>query len=323
MDRERLGDVHRCHGLLSKHALRVCALLVFLSPRLVMACDLCSVYASPEVQVQSSHGFFGGVAEQFTYFNTFQIEGREQPNVGNQYLNSSISQVFMGYNFNDRIGLQLNLPVTYRQYGYLDHHGSDLGIGDVSLIGNFHLFKKLTEEFTFDWMALGGVKFPTGDAAHLNPAEADFAPGIGGHDLALGSGSFDGLIGTSFFVGWRRLFLTATMQYDIRSEGDFHYQFDNDWIWYGGPGIYLLRAPKHSLGVQVVVSGESKGKDKLNGVPADDTAIRAVYLGPQINYTWSSRLSAQAGVDLPVSIVASGQQVVPDYRVRAALMWRF
>jgi hypothetical protein len=40
----------------------------------------------------------------------------------------------------------------------------------------------------------------------------------------------------------------------------------------------------------------------------------SVFLGPQISYTWSSRLSAQVGADLPVSIVSSGEQLVPNYR---------
>jgi hypothetical protein len=289
----------------------------------LMACDLCSVYAATEAQGGSGKGFFGGIAEQYTYFNTYQVEGRDVPNFGNQYINSSISQVFAGYNFNDRIGLQFNLPVIYREYGYMAQRGSESGIGDVLLIGNFRLYEKQTKKFTFNWTALGGVKFPTGGSSHLNPEEEDFAPGIGGHDLALGSGSYDGLVGTGFFARWKRLFLTGAMQYAIRSEGDFGYQFANDWTWFGGPGVYLLLGEEHTLSLQAIVSGESKGQDTVNGVPTEDTAITAVYLGPQINFTWSSKLSAQIGADLPLSIVTTGQQIVPDYRVRAALTWRF
>jgi hypothetical protein len=80
---------------------------------------------------------------------------------------------------------------------------------------------------------------------------------------------------------------------------------------------------EHTLSLQAVVSGESKGQDTLNGVATDDTAVTSVFLGPQINYTWSSRLSAMVGADLPVSIVSSGQQVVPTYRIRGAVTWRF
>ena len=57
-----------------------------------VGCDLCAIYAATEVQGGSGKGFFGGVAEQYTYFNTLQVNGREVPNVGNEYLNSSISR---------------------------------------------------------------------------------------------------------------------------------------------------------------------------------------------------------------------------------------
>jgi hypothetical protein len=71
------------------------------------------------------------------------------------------------------------------------------------------------------------------------------------------------------------------------------------------------------------VSGDTKGQDTLGGAGLDDTAVTSVFLGPQINYTWASRLSAMAAADLPISIVSSGEQIVPTYRLRAALTWRF
>jgi hypothetical protein len=131
------------------------------------------------------------------------------------------------------------------------------------------------------------------------------------------------VLGTGFYARWRRVFITGSMQYAVRSEGDFGYQFANDWAWLGGPGVYLLLGHMHTLALQAVVSGESKGLDTLNGVATDDTGMTSVFLGPQLNYTWSSKLSAMVGADLPVSVVSSGQQVVPTYRVRAAVTWRF
>jgi hypothetical protein len=286
-------------------------------------CDLCAIYAATEAQGGSGKGFFGGVAEQYTDFNTFQVDGHDVVNEGDQYIRSSLSQAFAGYNFNNRVGVQFNLPVIYRSYGYQNSRGSESGIGDVSLIGNVRLYEKLSETFTFDWTALGGVKFPTGSTSWLNPALPDFAPGIGGHDLTLGSGSYDGLVGTGFFFRWKRVFLTGSMQYAIRTEGAYQYQFANDWTWLGGPGVYLLLGHEHTLSLQAVVSGESKGLDTLAGVATDDTGVTSVFLGPQINYTWASRLSAVIGVDFPVSIVSSGEQLVPTWRLRAAVTLRF
>ncbi len=297
------------------------AWLTMAGPRM-FACDLCAVYGATEAEGASGRGFFGGLAGQYTYFGAFQSDGHDSHNPDGEFLHSLVSQAFVGYNFDERFGLQFNLPVIYRDYGRHGAHGSDVGIGDASLNGNVRLYEMLTEKVTFRWTALGGLKFPTGDTDKLNPARPDFAAGIAGHDLTLGSGSYDGLVGTGFYARWRRLFMTSAMQYAIRTEGDFGYQFANDWIWYGGPGGYLVMGHKYTLALQAVVSGESKGEDTINGVATDDTAATFVYLGPQLSFTWSDKLSAQVAADLPVSLTSSGQQIVPDYRIRAGLTWR-
>jgi len=303
------------------------AVLAAVCAQPVFACDFCAVYAATEAQGNSGIGFYGGLAEQFTYFDTFQSGGQDRPNPDSEHLSSLMSQLFAGYNFNDRLGLQFNLPVIYREYAATDsgvrRHGSEIGLGDALLLGNVRLYKKRTVDYTFNWNALAGLKLPTGDSGHLRASEPDFAAGIGGHDLALGSGSFDGVIGTDIFARWKKLFLTAGTQYAIRSEGDFGYQYANDLSWSGGPGVYVALKDDYTLSLQAIVSGEYKPEDTRNGVATDDTAETSVYLGPQINFTWGSRLSAQLGADLPVSIKSSGEQIVPTFRIHAAITWRF
>jgi opacity protein-like surface antigen len=296
----------------------------------VLACDFCAVYSATEAQGNSGKGFFGGVAEQYTYFDTFQAGGHDRPNPDSEHLGSLMSQLFAGYNFNDRIGVQLNLPVIYREFSAISEtpgvgrvHGSEVGLGDMMLLGNFRLYKKRTADYTFTWNALAGLKLPTGDSHHLNPAEEDFAAGIGGHDLALGSGSVDGVIGTDIFARWNRIYVTAGTQYAIRSAGAFDYQYANDLSWSGGPGVYLALKDDYTLTFQAIVSGEYKKEDTIRGAATDDTAETSVYLGPQLNFTYGSRLSAQVGADLPVSIVSSGEQIVPTFRIHAAVTWRF
>jgi hypothetical protein len=301
----------------------VSCLLGLLSASRVMACDLCAVYAATEAQGGGGGGLYGGIAEQFTYYNTLQSGGHTVANDG-EFIDSLVSQVFVGYNINDRFGVQVNLPVIYRAYGSNagGNHGEG-GIGDLSLIGNYLICQKIEEDFTFNWTALGGIKFPTGSAEHLNPNEPDFSTGIGGHDLTMGSGSYDGLVGTGIFTRWKRLFLTANMQYSVRSAGAFDYQIANDLSWNGGPGVYLVLGHQYTLAGQFVVSGETKGQDTRQGVPTGDTAETIVYVGPQINFTWSNKLSAQVGADLPVSIHSTGDQLIPNFRTHAALTWRF
>jgi hypothetical protein len=288
----------------------------------VLGCDLCAIYAATEAQGGAGREFFGGVAEQFTEFGSLYENGHPIAGQG-QYIHSSISQVFAGYNLSDRFSLQLNLPIIYRAFGSDTMHGTESGIGDLSLTGNFKVYEKLSKAFTFNWTVLGGVKFPTGDSSMLNTPDEDLPEGIGGHDLALGSGSYDGIIGTGIYAYRKRAFLSASVQYAIRSEGDFHHQYANDLTWFGGPGYYLLLSDDYTLALQAVVSGETKGKDTFSGVPDPDSAETLVYLGPQINFTWRNKLSAQLAADFAVSRDNSGTQVLPDYRIRAAFSWRF
>lgn len=296
-----------------------------------LACDLCSVYSA--IEAHSGQGPFVGVAEQFTRFGTLQEDGEQVPNPTGQYLNSSIAQIFGGYNFSDRFGLQLNLPVIYRSFkrpeGFTIDRGTELGIGDVSLLGKFQVYRRLKVDSTLVANLIGGVKFPTGNtrrlSEELNEVEMPGAPesGIHGHDLTLGSGSFDGLVGANVYWRWRRAVFSGGIQYAIRSEGDFDYRFANDLTWSAGPGALLILQDNFSLTLQANLSGETKGRDTLQGAKVDDTGITTVYLGPQLSATWGEKLTAEIGVDIPLLRNNTALQVVPDYRIRAAFTWHF
>src|SRR5512145_1484763 len=106
--------------------------------------------------------------------------------------------------------------------------------------------------------------------------------GVHGHDLALGSGSYDGIVGGSLAWSWRRFLVLASGQYLIRGEGAFDYRYANDLTWTVSPGVYALLSHTHSMAVQAVFSGETKGKDTQHAERLDDTAITALYLGPGV-----------------------------------------
>lgn len=297
------------------------------------SCDLCAVYSANQAHGEVGKGFYAGVAEQYTHFGTVQVEGNEVDNPTGQHLESVISQLYGGYNFNDKFGVQFNIPVIYRSFkrpeGFAIDRGTESGIGDVSLLGNWRVLRYEKMKFTFLWNLLGGVKFPTGSTDRIKEefSEVDIpgAPesGIHGHDLTLGSGSFDGIVGTGAFLRYKRAFMTLNAQYTIRSTGDFDYRFANDVTWSAGPGAYVVLQEQFTVSVQAVVSGEYKGLDSFQGAPAEDTGVTAVYLGPQINFTWSDNFSAEIGTDFPVSIANSSLQTVPDYRVRGGVTWKF
>jgi hypothetical protein len=299
-----------------------------------LACDLCAVYNAPLAHGVIEEGFHLGIAEQFTRYGTVQVESRKARNEGHQRLDSSVSQVALGYHFNDRFGLQLNLPVIHRSFhrfeGGATDTGTETGVGDAALSASYVVLRRDKTEWSLAWRVQAGVKFPTGDSDRLKeelqeeePASGEIESAVHGHDLALGSGSWDGFVGTELYYRWRRLFFTAEVQYAIRSEGDFGYHYANDLAWSGGPGVYLVFAQDWTVALQANVSGESKGKDDFRGSKAEDTAVTAVYVGPHLSVSWKGKLSAEVSAAFPVDIQNSALQIVPDWRLLGGFVWRF
>lgn len=311
-----------------------CLLVLLATAVHARACDLCAIYRSQEAK--SDHpGLNLGVFEQFTHFGTMQQDGREVANTANQKLDSSITQFIIGYQVNERFGLQLNTPYINRSFrrptptGTTDS-GTESGLGDISLTAHYRVFQHSTEDTLFFWDVIGGVKFPTGSSDRIKEELSETTPdpgvpasGIHGHDLALGSGSYDGIVGTAMFASWQHLFVTGAAQYSIRSRGDFDYRYANDFAWHVKPGGYLWLSHTGTLGLQLAVSGEDKGKDNMAGVAAEDTAMTSVFAGPELSFTWKEKLSAELGAEFPLVSDNSALQLVPDYRVKAAVTWRF
>ncbi len=255
--------------------------------------------------------------------------------------------------FENRFGVQLNVPLLYRSYqrpeGFDIERGHVSGLGDVALLANWVVFKKedywpgcalasdgktiklaprMVPEFSASVNLLAGIKFPTGDASRLaeefSENETEGAPpsGIHGHDLALGTGSYDGIFGVQIFLRRRAVFFQADAQFTLRGDGRYSYHFANDLSWSGGPGIDILRRGADSLALQCVLSGESKDTDRFQGRVAEDTGVTSLYIGPRVLATWG-RMNAEVAVDLPVMMHTTALQTTADYRIRAGFTVHF
>ncbi|MEY2531591.1 MAG: hypothetical protein QOI96_1676, partial [Verrucomicrobiota bacterium] len=299
----------------------------------------------------SASKFYAAIGEQFTHFGTLQIDGNEIDNPTGQYLNSSITQLVAGYNINDRFAIQINLPIIYREFkrpeGFAIDRGTESGIGDMALLLKTVAFRYSSgarrafevggknpvaiehePDFTASVVLLSGIKFPTGDTSRIkeefNEVEILNAPasGIHGHDLTLGTGSYDGIFGLQSSLRFKNIFAEADVQFTLRGDGAHQYAFANDLTWSAGPGYYFVRNPETIVGLQFLVSGEHKDVDRFRGEPAVDTGITSVFVGPRVVAS-RGRFSAEVAVDLPVKIDNTALQAVPDYRVRGAISFHF
>jgi hypothetical protein len=141
---------------------------------------------------------------------------------------------------------------------------------------------------------------------------------IHGHDLTLGTGSYDGIFGAQSSLRYKKFFAEANGQFTLRGDGADDYHFANDLIWSAGPGYYLVRKRDTLVGFQCVASGESKDVDRFQGRAAEDTGVTSVFIGPRIIAS-HDQLSGELAAEFPVLLNTTALQVVPDYRLRASV----
>lgn len=313
------------------------------------ACDVCAIYVATELR-ETEVGPWVGVAEQLGRFQTLQDEGEEIPG-GGQQLTSAITQLIAGYDILPELGFQVTVPLIVRVFRRpIDgtwQEGHENGLGDVSILAVYRPFFHMDGETTARLTLLGGIETPTGSTDRIaeelgddhhdhemsrstagrprhgdEPMDGLPPNGIHGHDLTLGSGSVDGIVGAQLFASWFKLYATADVQYAIRGTGDYDYRYANELTWNGGPGLFAILEHSYTFTVQVNVGGEWKENDELDGVETTDTAITAVYLGPALGFTWKNVLGASLALDLPVLQDNSSIQLVPDFRLRGGLTWQ-
>ncbi len=321
-------------------------------PQHACACDICAVYTGTELQ-ESRSGLRVGIAEQFTHAATLQNDGEDTDNPADEWLDSSITQLLIGYGVHPRVFLQANVPIIYRSFqrahGTGTERSSESGVGDLSLHAIGTAYSHVSENSLQRVSVSVGVKLPTGSPSRLREelggdAHADdpnippvfrshrFWPrhtmsgppsGIHGHDLALGTGSTDVILGAQWIGTYRRLYGTAMLQYFVRTEGSFDYTYANETIVSGGPGVFVWLSHASTLGVQSLLTVDTKGTDVMHGERLGDTGMTILYAGPAVHWTWKTNLSADVAIDVPAIRNNTALQIMPDIRVRTGFVWRF
>ncbi len=239
-------------------------------------------------------------------------------------------------------------------------HGTVSGFGDLSLMAGWTVFrtqcpccvsgdgagknakavmKACDSDFATSLNLLAGIKFPTGNSSQLKKEgeeghehgsghevghddHEEPVSGIHGHDLALGSGSWDGVFGFEFFSRYKRMFLQTEMQYAVRGEGSYAYRYANQISWSGGPGVYIKRNQNCSIALQAVIAGESKGLDTFRGEAVTDSGLTSLYVGSRVLASLGSWTFDVIG-DLPVVMNNTQLQATPSYRIRAGVTYNF
>jgi hypothetical protein len=296
------------------------------------ACDSCALYIA---EGEGRPGFTASVAEQFTRYGTVWNGANKLPNPVDQFLDSSITQLTVSYATGGPWQLQATLPYIHRSFLRPEHalieRGTVSGIGDATLAARLTAWQHESDRQSVRLGLVAGVEFGTGNADHLGDElghhfhhHADFPDsGVHGHDLALGSGSTDYVVGAD--VSWRRgrWFARGSLQDKLRRPGKFGYRMADEIAIEAGLGRFLVLTHERTFSVQALVSSDHKGLDTLGGEAQVDTGLSARYAGLRIAGTVADAWAADAALELPVRLRTTETMVVPDFRLRASATRRF
>lgn len=330
----------------ARFTLTLFAILSWIALPLAWSCDICSVYSRPH-EDQTKPGFYTGMFVQSTQYDTLQLDGRDLSESTGESLESQHLQTVLGYRINQRWRLQGNIPMTKRTFTR-NHDGqreagSVSGLGDTTVLAEVRVLDQTKSRSGDGWLLslFGGVELPTGNSDELaeelehHHAEAkrsfqqgdelhlEAASAIHGHELALGSGSYDLLFGTAASYSRARFDLKTRLQYVKRTEGDFDYRFGDELTLALAPSFDVLRSGDHTLRLGLSVIGEGKQQDRLQGESVEATDAALWYAGPTLEYSLTRRVHAEFNLDFPVSTQGDGLQLFPDRRLRFAAIAQF
>jgi hypothetical protein len=126
--------------------------------------------------------------------------------------------------------------------------------------------------------------------------------GINGHDLALGSGSIDGVVAAASSE-LEALFTTVVGAARDPHEGAYRYQYGDETNWFVGVGGYVLLDHDYTLTLQTVTSGKYLGDGHARRDQHAATRIGDVDVGrssaPGMTRHWGTSFLRARG-DLPV-----------------------
>lgn len=316
--------------------------LIIFCPNLAYTCDYCSNHRSAKLNNESRNSAIT-LHEQFTKFNFIGTKDEEHSEDTKAFNSTVLSAV---HDITKDLGFQLNIPFNTRNYRIKDHERfyseNDSGVGDISLGINYSPFNLRTKKLLASMTVYAGLKLPTGETGSISSEDnnsdhehsdfdehkfashgAPIASATGGRILSIGTGSVDYLLGASFAFKSENLLWLNSLQYTLRTEGDFDYQFANDFVWSTGPGMFIYEKERSRLAIRVVLSGEHKGNDRKANVEIIDSSASNIYLGPEVTATLNNNWSTMFACDVPTYRDRTETTLIPDWRLKASLAYYF
>lgn len=280
-----------------------------------------------------------GLQLQYDYRHTMLTGSADTPNAADEKVATTLVNLYYSQRLIEGTTLDVYLPFESKAYtarpNYTYDSGRDSGLGDMSLVATQQLFHGVAERRLVDWRVRAGVILPTGDASQLDnypdglvkPGDSDGpvypTSGIYPYDRALGSGSVDWVIGSSYVARYEDFFGVIDGQYIGRTTGENDFTRGNTVTLHVKPGYIFSYAQGNEFSVMLDAAYRYDAQSEYAGVTVDNSGQTEFLIGPQVMANFRGRISATVGVNLPIYQTTEGTQLASDYQILASVMTGF
>ena len=267
-----------------------------------------------------------------------------------QHLDSVITQLILGWQLVPRLGVQVNLPFIYRTFAvsrttarrrngrwfrrHVDHrqrdrvrrHAGDRDCSALRCWVGSSCPPATARSWARNWKkAIMRARRPCARCGRGTPGELARRRHGERHPRtrsALGSGSVDGIVGGEMLLYLAPEFFSGLLQYAVRREGSFDYRYANDLVFapVRAPGSGRTRGHARAASR---VERRDEGQRHAGGERPPTIRRYHALSRPAAHRHLGDGVVGRARerpAGAPEQHLAPG---VPDYRIRAAAIWRF
>lgn len=198
---------------------------------------------------------------------------------------------------------------------------SDGGIGDITVLGKFRLYRQTGRLSRRQLSVQAGVKLPSGSHQRRDSRGERFP-----QPLQLGSGSFDLLSALTLTEARNRWVFSGDVGYNVKTEAD-DFRFGNVLSYDAAakfrifPASFAGRSNGRLLYFFLELNGTNEEKSVFQDRKVNDSGGWQLFLSPGFQWLARENLVLEAGVQIPVRQELNGTQLGTDFNFRSGLRW--
>lgn len=316
----------------------ICVIGVQVNRSHAQDCDRCVAANYLQSAMLSEVPNHMGLQVAYDYRHTMKTGSSDTPNAADEKVATTLINLYYSQQVFEDSTLDFYLPFTSLAYtarpNYTYDSGRDSAMGDMSLVMTQRVFYGKKDRKLVDWRVRAGVILPTGDPSQLKNYPDDVTSlnregsmyptsALYSYDRALGSGSVDWIIGSSYVVRYEDFFGVVDGQFIGRTSGENDFRFGDTVTVRASPGYIFSYARGNEFSVLCDVAYRFDGQAEYAGATVTNSGQSVFSMGPQLMANFQGKVVASVGLNLPLYQRVEGTQLTSDYQILASVMTGF